>query len=309
MVKLMTAMRLLKTNRRKFLYVIIDKLNKNGLLHWLNDKTFLRLNYWLIFGKRLDMKAPQSYNEKLQWLKLYDRRPEYTLMVDKYLVKEYVASKIGEEYIIPTIGVWNSIEEIDWDGLPNQFVLKWNHDSGSIVICKDKARLDKNSAIQILRRNEHSSGYWYGREWPYKNVKPKIIAEKYMEDEDGELKDFKFFCFNGEAKAMFVATDRFNHDEDTKFDFFDSNFNHLPLTNGHPNATRIIKKPVNFEQMKQLAGKLSKGYPHIRVDFYEIKGKVYFGELTLFHWSGFVPFDPPTYDKIFGDWITLPERR
>ncbi len=280
-----------------------------SFLRIVPDSIYIRLQYYYHFHRLLNLKNPQSYNEKLQWLKLYDRRPEYTMMVDKYLVKEYVAKTIGEEYIIPTISDWNSINEIDWEKLPHQFVLKWNHDSGSIVICKDKTKLDKNQAIQILRRNEHSSGYWYGREWPYKNVKPRIIAEKYMEDEDGELKDFKFFCFDGEVKAMFVATDRFNQTEETKFDFFDADFNHLPFTNGHPNATRQIKKPECFELMKHLAGKLSKGYPHIRVDFYEIRGKVYFGELTLYHWSGFVPFNPPSYDKVFGDWITLPEKK
>jgi len=270
------------------------------------DKLYIMLLYYYHFHKLPNLKNPKTYNEKLQWLKLYDRRPEYTLMVDKYLVKDYVSKIIGEEYIIPTIGVWDSIDEIDWEGLPNQFVLKWNHDSGSIVICKDKKNLDKEQAINILKRNEHSSGFWYGREWPYKNVQPRIIAEKYMEDEDGELKDFKFFCFNGETKAMFVATDRFNKNEETKFDFFDSDFNHMPFTNGHPNAIRPIKKPQSFDMMKQLAGKLSSGYPHIRVDFYEIRGKVYFGELTLYHWSGFVPFKPSKYDKIFGDWILLP---
>lgn len=270
------------------------------------DRLYINLMYFHHFHRLPNLKNPQTYNEKLQWLKLFDRRPEYSVMVDKYLAKEYVAKVIGKEYIIPTIGVWDSIDEINWDRLPNQFVLKWNHDSGSIIICKDKSQLDKDGAIRILKKNEHSSGYWYGREWPYKNVKPCIIAEQYMEDEDGELKDFKFFSFDGETKAMFVATDRFNKEEDTKFDFYDMQFNHMPFTNGHPNASRQIKKPQNFELMIQLASKLSKGYPHIRVDFYEVNGKVYFGELTLYHWSGFVPFNPPKFDKLFGDWIKLP---
>lgn len=274
----------------------------------LPDSFYLHLQYFYHFHRVLNLKSPRTYNEKLQWLKLYDRRPEYTIMVDKYLAKNYVAKEIGEKYIIPTIGVWKTVDEIDWDSLPNQFVLKWNHDSGSIVICKDKTKLDKTRAIQILRRNEHSSGYWYGREWPYKNVIPRIIAEKYLEDEDGELKDYKFFSFNGETKAMFIATDRYNPQEDTKFDFFDTNFNHLPFTNGHPNSAHKLNKPENFELMIQLASKLSKGYPHIRVDFYEIKGEVYFGELTLYHWSGFVPFNPPKYDELFGGWINLPNK-
>jgi hypothetical protein len=285
----------------------VEKIIKE-LSKIIPDRLYINLMYFRHFHRFPNLKDPQTFNEKLQWLKLYDRRSEYTTMVDKYLAKEYVANIIGEEYIIPTIDVWNTIDEIDWDSLPNQFVLKWNHDSGSIVICKDKSKLDKGAAIKILRRNEHSSGYWYGREWPYKNVKPCIIAEQYMEDEDGELKDFKFFSFDGETKAMFVATDRFNKEEDTKFDFYDTQFNHMPFTNGHPNATRQINKPQNFDLMIQLASKLSKGYPHIRVDFYEVNGKVYFGELTLYHWSGFVPFNPPLYDKMFGDWIKLPSK-
>lgn len=286
----------------------VEKIIKE-LSKIIPDRLYINLMYFRHFHRFPNLKDPQTFNEKLQWLKLYDRRSEYTTMVDKYLAKEYVANIIGEEYIIPTIDVWNTIDEIDWDSLPNQFVLKWNHDSGSIVICKDKSKLDKGAAIKILRRNEHSSGYWYGREWPYKNVKPCIIAEQYMEDEDGELKDFKFFSFDGETKAMFVATDRFNKEEDTKFDFYDTQFNHMPFTNGHPNATRQINKPQNFDLMIQLASKLSKGYPHIRVDFYEVNGKVYFGELTLYHWSGFVPFNPPLYDKMFGDWIKLPSKK
>jgi len=273
------------------------------------DTLYIKLKYFYHFHHFPNLKSPKTYNEKLQWLKLYDRRPEYTMMVDKYLVKDYVAKIIGKEYIIPTLGVWTSVDSIDWDSLPNQFVLKWNHDSGSIVICKDKDKFNKDLAVQKLKKNEHSNGYWYGREWPYKNVKPRIIAEQYMEDEDGELKDFKFFSFDGETKAMFVATDRFNKEEDTKFDFYDTQFNHMPFTNGHPNASRHISKPQNFELMIQLASKLSKGYPHIRVDFYEVNGKVYFGELTLYHWSGFVPFTPSKYDLEFGKWINLPTNK
>ena len=275
----------------------------------LPDTIYISIIYFYHFHRFPNLCNPQTYNEKLQWLKLHDRKPEYSMMVDKYLVKDYVAKVLGYKYIIPTIGVWEAVDEIDWESLPKQFVLKWNHDSGSIVICKDKSILDIEKAKNELRRNEKGNGYWYGREWPYKNVKPRIIAEQYMEDEDGELKDYKFFCFDGEVKAMFVATDRFNPNEDTKFDFFDKDFNHLPFTNGHPNATRPIKKPVNFELMKQLAGKLSKGCPHIRVDFYEINGRIYFGELTLYHWSGFVPFDPPVWDKTFGDWLKLSDEK
>jgi hypothetical protein len=261
-------------------------------------------------GKKLNLDNPQTYNEKLQWLKLNYRKPIMTTMVDKYEVKKYIADLIGEEYIIPTLGVWDRVEDIDWDSLPNQFVLKCTHDSGGLVVCKDKSKLDKNKAQMRLATSLKRNYYYQNREWPYKDVKPRIIAEQYMEDESGyELKDFKWFCFDGEVKALFIATDRGVEGEETKFDFFDSEFNHLPFTNGHPNADREIKKPLSFYEMKVLASKLSKGFPHLRVDFYDINGKIYFGELTFYHWSGLTPFDPEDWDYTFGRWIKLPEKQ
>ncbi len=270
------------------------------------DKKFLELVFPLNTGYKLNLDNPQTYNEKLQWLKLYDRNPEYTKMVDKVEAKKYAAKIIGEEHIIPTLAVYERAEDINYDKLPNQFVLKCTHDSGGIVICKDKVALDKKAAIRKLQKGLKKNFYYINREWPYKNVKPRIIAEQYMEDEDGELKDFKFFCFNGEPKFMFIASDRFNSSEETKFDFFDMDFNHLPFLNGHPNATKPVAKPVSFEIMKSLAAKLSKGIPQVRVDFYDIKGTVYFGEMTFFHWSGIVPFEPQEWDYKFGDYIKLP---
>lgn len=279
------------------------------LYRLLPDKQYLKLAYWARMGKKLNLKNPKSFTEKLQWLKLNDRRPIYTVMVDKYEVKKYVADIIGEEYIIPTLGVWDKFEDIDFDKLPNQFVLKCTHDSGGLVICKDKSKLDLQSARKKINKSLKNNYYFYNREWPYKNVKPRIIAEQYMVDESGyELKDYKFFCFNGVPKALFVATDRANPNEETKFDFFDVDFNHLPFTNGHPNSTHKISKPHCFSDMKSLAASLSKGIPQIRVDLYNINGKIYFGELTLFHWSGMVPFVPEEWDYKFGEWITLPNQ-
>lgn len=254
------------------------------------------------------MTDPITFNEKLQWLKLYDHKPVYTTMVDKYEAKQYVADRIGKEYIIPTLGVWDRFDEIDFSKLPDQFVLKCTHDSGGLVICKDKSQLDLDSARKKINNCLKRNYFWVGREWPYKNVKPRIIAEKYMEDpETKELRDYKFFCFNGVAKALFIASDRQTAGEETKFDFFDINFNHLPFTNGHPNAEIAPTKPDSFSEMVTLAEKLSKGIPHVRVDFYDVNGKVYFGELTFSHWSGFVPFRPKEWDEIFGSWIVLPE--
>ena len=276
---------------------------------FIPDKLFLSILYRLSFGKRLDWNNPKTFNEKLQWLKLYDRRPEYTTYADKYKVREYISKTIGEEYLIPLLGVWDNPDEIDFDKLPNQFVLKCNHDSGGICICKDKSNFDIQKAKAKLNKSFNSNYWLYQREKPYKNILKRIIAEQYMEDiRTKQLKDYKFFCFDGKAKAMFFASDRQKANEETKFDFFNMDFKFLDFINGHFNSKVLPKKPKNFELMKELAEKLSKGVPQIRIDFYEINGKVYFGEMTLFHWSGFVPFKPEKWDLIFGFWIKLPHK-
>ena len=260
-------------------------------------------------GCSIDWKNPKTYNEKLQWLKVYDRNPFYTTLVDKYEVKQWIADRIGEEYIIPTLGVWDKFDDIDFDTLPEQFVLKCTHDSGGLIIVRDKSKLDKKAARKMFRVALARNPYSVTREWPYKNVKPRIIAEQYMEDEKtAELRDYKFFSFDGETKAMFIATERASETEETKFDFFDMDYNHLPFTNGHPNAKVLPEKPEKFDEMHALADKLSVGIPHARIDFYEVNGRVYFGEITFFHWSGMKPFDPPEWDRIFGDWIELPSK-
>ena len=278
----------------------------NRLARFIDDEHFVRWKYYLNFRKKLDLDNPKTFNEKLQWLKLNDWHEEYTQMVDKYEAKKYVANLIGEEYIIPTLGVYDSFDEIDFDKLPNQFVLKCTHNSGGIIICRDKASLDVPKARKQMTKWLKKNPFWTNREYPYKNVKPRIIAEQYMEDESGyELKDYKFFCFSGDVKYVFVATDRGKADEETKFDFFDMDWNHLPFTNGHPNNPGPISKPENFEEMKALACKLSKNMPHVRVDLYNISGKIYFGELTFYHWSGLTPFVPEKWDFEFGECITL----
>lgn len=289
---------------KKFKRTILEPLS---LL--IPDKLFLQLKFYYKMGEWISLSRnnpPKTYNGKLQWLKLYDRKDIYTKMVDKASAKDYAASIIGEEHIIKTLGVWNSFDEIDFDKLPNQFVLKTTHDSGGVIVCRDKSIFDKDAARKKLEEILKWDYYIGTREWPYKNVPHRILAEEYMVDESGyELKDYKWFCFNGEPKALFIATDRGNPNEDTKFDFFDMDFNHLPITNGHPNATREIMKPSGFEEMKSLARKLSNGFPHLRVDFYDVNGKIYFGELTFYHFSGFVKFEPREWDYIFGSWMKL----
>ena len=284
---------------------IIIKLANNNLLNWMPDEMFLKTKYRAIFGKRLDLKRPRTYNEKLQWLKLHDRNPEYVKLVDKYEAKAIVSKIIGEEYIIPTLGVWNKPEDIDIKTLPEQFVLKCTHDSGGLAICRDKSKFNLEEARNKLAEAMKHNYYWKGREWPYRNVHPRIIAESYMEDHvTGELRDYKFFCFNGVVKGMFIASDR-QKPVDTKFDFYDANGSHLDIRQGHPNADTIPSLPVNFEKMKELASVLSKGFKQLRVDFYEVDGAIYFGELTLSHFDGMMPFIPEKWDKVFGEYIQL----
>lgn len=287
-------------------YIFILSLDRRGLLNCLSDKLYLKMIYRARMGKKLNLSSPKTYTEKLQWLKLFNRRPEYTMMVDKYEVRNYVASTIGEEYLFDLLGVWDNVDDIDFARLPKQFVLKCTHDSGGVVVCKDKNFFCIEEAVEKLNRAIRTDYYLSHREWPYKNVTRRIIAEKYMVDESGnQLKDYKFFCFNGEPKVLFVATDR---NVDTRFDFYDMDFQHLDLINGHENSDCHITKPLAFEHMIDVARKLSKGIPHVRVDLYDINGRVYFGEMTFFHWSGLVPFVPDTYDELLGEWLVLPDK-
>lgn len=278
------------------------------LTRWLSDKAYLQLMYWVCIGKKLNLKAPRAFNEKMQWLKLYNRNPDYPAMADKYAAKELIRKRIGEEYVPRTYAVWDSAEEIDFDILPDRFVLKCTHDCGGMVICHDKSKLDQGKAREKIALALKRDYYYSGREWPYSKIVPKVIAEEFLEDrKTGELRDYTFFTFSGVPKLLFVASERQAKNTETKFDFFDMDYEHLELVNGHPNAGNPPEKPENFELMKELAAKLSEGTPHLRVDFYEANGRVYVGELTFFHWSGFVPFEPESWDLQMGDWLELPK--
>lgn len=260
-------------------------------------------------GKKLDLKNPQTFNEKLQWLKLYDRCPEYTTMVDKYAVKQWVADRIGEEYIIPTLGVWDSFDDIDFDQLPGQFVLKCTHSSGDVVICKDKSSFDKTQSRAQLIECLNKDLYTIAREWPYKNVPRRIIAEQYMEDQETqELRDYKFFCFNGAPDCVMLCYDRYS-DLGTKFLFFDENWE-LKKYNFRGMQTSgdlSYLKPYNINEMFRLAEVLAKETkaPFLRVDLYEINHRVYFGELTFYPASGFDNNILPEADKYFGNKVRL----
>lgn len=274
------------------------------LLRLIPDRVYIQMQYFHHFHRFANFKNPQTFNEKLQWLKLNDRNPLYTTLVDKYAVKKWVADKIGEQYIIPTLAVWKKAEDIDFDALPEQFVLKVNHDSGGLVICKDKAQLDRQAAVAKLSRALKNNGYWYGREWPYKNVKPCIIAEKYMEDENHQLNDYKFMVFNGKVKCSFTCTERFSKDG-LKVTFYDANWDIMPFERHYPRSKTPITKPLNYDEMVELAEKLSKDIPFVRVDFYSIKGKIYFGEMTFYPGSGFEEFTPMEWDKNIGNLLTF----
>lgn len=277
-------------------------------LTWLPDKTYLKWMFRLKMGKKLDLLNPKTFSEKLQWLKLYDRKPEYTQLVDKYAVKDYVANILGEEYIIPTLGIWNKPEEIDWDVLPERFVLKTTYGGGSsgVVICKDKNTFDRNKAITKLKRSAKQNIYRTLKEWPYKNVPKRIIAEQYIEPSPGanDLPDYKFFCFNGEPKYCQVISGR---ETGKCIDFFDHDWNHQPFH--EPKHYRFAEieptKPKHLEKMWRAAAKLAENKAFSRIDFYEVGDKVYFGEITFFPTSGMGGFSPADFEMIMGDMIVL----
>ncbi len=276
-------------------------------LGFLNDEQYLRFIYRLRTGERLDLDDPQTYNEKLQWMKLYDRRPEYTVMVDKYAAKQWVEERIGSQYIIPTLGVWEHFDQIDLDGLPDQFVLKCTHDSGGLVIVKDKSKLDREAARRKLEKCLRRNYYDIVREWAYKDVPPRIIAEQYMTDESGrELKDYKVFTFDGVPRLIQVDYDRFS---DHKRNLYTPQWRFVDAEIDYPNdPAREIPAPQKLEEMLTLAAELAKGYPHIRVDFYSIRDRIYFGELTLYHGAGLETFRPPEFGRTVGAWMKLPEK-
>ena len=243
-----------------------------GFYDKMDDESFLKMAYKRKFGKELDLKNPVTFNEKLQWLKLHDRKPEYTTMVDKYEAKAYIAQKIGEEYVVPTLGVWEKFDDIDFTKLPNAFVLKCTHDSGGLVICKDKSKLDREKARKKINKSLHSNYFGGGREWPYKNVKPRIIAEPLLKDDATKV---------GEQECLTIRM-------------------------RDPNSDVLPEKPIRFDEMKKIAAVLSKGLPHLRVDFYCANGRLYVGELTFYHCSGFAPIQPEEWAIKMGDWIKLP---
>lgn len=292
---------------KKIIYnpgILIRFLGIRGFFNWMSDDMYLKLNFKLSQGNKLSLKNPKTYNEKLQWLKINDRNPLYTKLVDKYLVRDYIKDKIGEEYLIPLIKVYNCPQEINWNKLPNKFVLKGTHGSGCNVICDNKEKLNKKGVINKFNKWLKYNWYWYAREWPYKNCKPRIICEKHMLDEsEKDLKDYKIFCFNGEPKLIQVDIDRFgNH----KQNFYDKNWNFKDVKIWCENdPDNQIEKPKNYDDMIRISKILSKPFPHVRVDLYNVDGKIYFGELTFSHNSGLANFIDKDLEIKMGNWLDL----
>lgn len=283
--------------------IFIHFLLKFG--RFIPDKLYLSLMCFLRTGIVINWENPKTYTEKLNWLKIYDHSPNYTLLVDKVKVKDYVRGIIGNEHVIPTLGVWENVDDIDFEKLPNQFVLKCNHNSSEgICICRDKNLLDIEKVKNSLNKGLKKNYYYLYREWPYKDVERKVFAEELLVDRNKAevLTDYKFFCFNGEPLIMYVSKDMAKN---TTTDFFDMEYNRLPIQMRDPNSQNIPPKPDEFEKMKELAVKLCKGFAHIRVDFYVVNHIVYFGELTFYHNAGFSLVNPPDWNIKMGELIDI----
>lgn len=298
----------------------IDKVKKalkdplyicNGLLKKMSpyikdDEMYVKLRFFCCIHKRLNLKNPKTFNEKLQWLKLYGYKPEYALMADKYRVKEIVANKIGEQYVVPCYGTWKNVDEIDFSSLPEQFVMKCNHDSGgNFGICKDRSTFDFEKVKQRLKGSLLHGYYWPGRDKQYRDIDRLVLAEKYLDDgRDCGLQDYKFWCFNGEPKVMYITNKPVGGGIIYE-NFYDMNFTPMFIVHGYKRYTPEYDKPDGFDEMKRLASVLSVGVPFVRVDFYNVNGRVYFGEYTFFDWGGFQPF-AGKWDEKLGEWLTLP---
>lgn len=284
---------------------LVKILGDKNFLTWMNDETYLKLIFRCETGKKLNLKSPVAFNEKLQWLKLYDKRPEYSKYVDKYEVRDYIRNTIGEQYLIPLIGVYDKASDIPWDMLPDKFVLKCTHGSHSNIICTDKKKLNIKESTEILDKWMNKSWYWFGREWPYKKLKPRILCEEFISENDNAPEDYKVMCFHGKAKLVQFHKNRFR--ENRELDFYDINWGKKSISFvSLPNSKTAIPKPVNFDQMIIMSEILSKDKYYVRIDWYIVRSKLYFGEITLYDASGFHSLDKYDDDLMMGSWITLP---
>ncbi len=305
MSKIMSKIRTFIENPQYF----ITSPAAKGWLNWVPDSLYLKVLYRVIMGRKLNLKNPKEYNEKLQWLKLNDRKPEYSTMVDKYEVRGYIEDLLGDKYLIPCLGIYDSVDDIDIDALPNRFVLKCTHDSGSVEICKDKSSFDIEGARHRLSQAMKRNYYATYREWPYKYVKPRIIAEGYLEGDGGDLKDYKVMCFNGEAKIVEVHENRFVEGKVHTQTFYDKEWNIVPLTQVETvTVDRPGERPRQLDEIIRLSELIAKDMYHARIDWYIEGDKIYFGEITFFDGSGFESFSTPEMERMLGDMIKLPEK-
>lgn len=271
----------------------------------LPDEIYLKIVYKIRTGKRLNLKNPITFNEKIQWLKLHNRNKSYSIMVDKYKVRKYIADKVGEKYLIPLLGVYNNANDINIDLLPDKFVIKCTHDSGSVILCQNKQAFTskvRKKINQALKRKY----YYASREYPYKHVKPRIIVEKMMQNhENNGLIDFKFYCFHGEPKFLYVSGGLDNHTS-ARISFYNLDLTEAPFQRSdYKHFSKIPQIPVNYEKMIEIARILSKDIPFVRIDLYEIDGAIYFSEITFSPCGGMMPFEPEEYDTILGKYIDL----
>lgn len=281
------------------------RLQLVNYLRFIPSSPYLKMVYWIKNGKTLNLRHPKTFCEKQNWLKLHDIHPEYTKLVDKIQVRSHIKEILGKDICLPMLGAWDNYDSINFDTLPNKFVLKCNHDSGSVKIILDKDTMNHDELRAFFNGRLKLNSYVIGREYPYRDITPMIYAEKYMvPNGQDDINDYKFFCFNGEPEILFVATER---STDCKFDFYDMDFSHLDIVNIHPQSGVTIQKPKKFEEMKELAKTLSKNMKFVRIDLYEINDKIYFGEYTFFHGGGFWPMAPDEWEKKLGDLIVLAE--
>jgi hypothetical protein len=279
-------------------------LGKRGYLRWLPDPLYLRIVYRGETGQTLRLGHPRTYTEKLQWLKLHDRNPAYRTLVDKYAVREWVAARIGSQYLVDLLGYYDSVEDIDLSRLPDQFVLKTTHGSTWNILCFDKSTMDWDAARRKLHDWMERSVYNLGREWPYKGLRPRIICEKLLTDQNGKVPDdYKFFCFGGQPRVVLVHKDRWGDHREV---FYDAGWNRLEVKADSGNLSLAQnEKPERYDEMIRVAATLSAGLRHVRVDLYNMEGRIYFGEMTFFPGSGFVRIEPDESNELWGSWIRL----
>lgn len=312
--KAQTFLKLVRCRRNEIPVAIFNNLARTGIFDRMNDAEFLRLSFRLNTGQSLDLSNPRTFNEKLQWLKIHDRNPMYTQLVDKFRVKDWVRTRLGEQYIVPTFGCWAEVEDVDISSLPEKFVLKTNDDSGVVVVCSDKENFDLGEAKKRLKRSRKKNLYYRTREWPYKNVQPCVLAEQLLEapcdsvaenpgGPQGDLVDYKFMCFSGKVQCIFTCSNRASGD--LRVDFFDREWDPLPFTRRFPRAEKLPSPPKTLLEMIWAAESLAVDLPFVRVDFYEVEGRCYFGEMTFYPGSGYEKFEPNEWDTILGNWLDL----